>query len=102
MTFFTVMPLEVATYLGLAVALFAVVFGAQLVARTLLFGNPVPGYPSMMVVILFLGGVQLITLGIIGEYLGRVFNETKRRPLYLVERFVPSELPARQLAETVR
>ena len=101
-TSFTVMPLEVATYLGLAVALFAVVFGAQLVARTLLFGNPVPGYPSMMVVILFLGGVQLITLGIIGEYLGRVFNETKRRPLYLVERFVPSELPARQLAETVR
>jgi glycosyltransferase involved in cell wall biosynthesis len=101
-TSFTVMPLEVATYLGLAVALFAVVFGAQLVVRTLLFGNPVAGYPSMMAVILFLGGVQLITLGIIGEYLGRVFNETKRRPLYLVERFVPSELPARQPAEPVR
>jgi glycosyltransferase involved in cell wall biosynthesis len=92
-TSFTVMPLKVATYLGLAVALFAVVFGAQLVLRTLLFGNPVAGYPSMMAVILFLGGVQLITLGVIGEYLGRVFNETKRRPLYLVERFVPSEIP---------
>lgn len=101
-TSFTVMPLKVATYLGLAVALFAVVFGAQLVIRTLLFGNPVAGYPSMMAVILFLGGVQLITLGIIGEYLGRVFNETKRRPLYLVERFVPSEINERQPVEPVR
>jgi glycosyltransferase involved in cell wall biosynthesis len=89
-TGFTVAPLKVATYLGLAVALFATVFGAQLIARTLLFGNPVPGYPSLMSVILFLGGVQLITLGIMGEYLGRVFNETKNRPLYLVESFVPS------------
>jgi polyisoprenyl-phosphate glycosyltransferase len=92
-TSFTVMPLKVATYLGLLVASFAVVFGAQLVVRTLLFGNPVAGYPSIMAVVLFLGGVQLITLGVIGEYLGRVFNETKRRPLYLVERFVPSEVP---------
>jgi glycosyltransferase involved in cell wall biosynthesis len=101
-TSFTVMPLKVATYLGLAVALFAVVFGAQLVIRTLLFGNPVAGYPSMMAVILFLGGVQLITLGVIGEYLGRVFNETKRRPLYLVERFIPSEVAVRHLVEPVR
>jgi polyisoprenyl-phosphate glycosyltransferase len=105
-TGFTVMPLKVATYLGLAVALFAVVFGAQLVIRTLLFGNPVAGYPSMMAVILFLGGVQLITLGVIGEYLGRVFNETKRRPLYLIERFVPSGIPSdmivRQPVEPVR
>ena len=65
-------------------------FGAQLILRTLLFGNPVAGYPSLMAVILFLGGTQLVTLGIIGEYLGRVFNETKRRPLYLVERYTPS------------
>lgn len=92
-TGFTVMPLKVATYLGLAVALAAAVFGAQVVVRTLIFGNPVAGYPSLMTVILFLGGVQLITLGVIGEYLGRVFNETKNRPLYLVERFCPSELP---------
>jgi polyisoprenyl-phosphate glycosyltransferase len=105
-TSFTVMPLKFATYLGLLVATFAVVFGAQLVIRTLLFGNPVAGYPSIMAVILFLGGVQLITLGVIGEYLGRVSNETKRRPLFLVERFVPSEVPeattVRQPAEPAR
>ena len=89
-TSFTVMPLKVATYLGLAVALFAAVFGGQLILRTLIFGNPVPGYPSLMAVILFLGGAQLVTLGVMGEYLGRVFNETKGRPLYLVERFTPS------------
>jgi polyisoprenyl-phosphate glycosyltransferase len=96
-TSFSVGPLKLATYLGLAVALFAVVFGAQLILRTLIFGNPVAGYPSLMAVILFLGGTQLVTLGIIGEYLGRVFNETKHRPLYLVERFTPSRsvsLPA--------
>ena len=91
-TGFTVMPLKIATYVGLLVALLAVVYGAQVVVKTLLFGNPVAGYPSLMTVMLFLGGVQLVTLGVIGEYLGRVFNETKRRPLYLVERFVPSEL----------
>jgi glycosyltransferase involved in cell wall biosynthesis len=88
-TSFSVAPLKLATYLGLAVALFAVVFGGQLILRTLLFGNPVAGYPSLMAVVLFLGGTQLVTLGIVGEYLGRVFNETKRRPLYLVERYVP-------------
>jgi polyisoprenyl-phosphate glycosyltransferase len=91
-TGFTVMPLKIATYVGLLVALLAVVYGAQVVVKTLLFGNPVAGYPSLMTVMLFLGGVQLLTLGVIGEYLGRVFNETKQRPLYLVERFVPSEL----------
>jgi polyisoprenyl-phosphate glycosyltransferase len=92
-TGFTVLPLKLATYMGLAVAAFAVVFGAQLIFRTMVFGNRVPGYPSLMAVILFLGGVQLTTLGVIGEYLGRVFNETKRRPLYLVERHLPSTAP---------
>ena len=91
-TGFTLMPLKIATYLGLAVAVFAIVFGGQLIIRTLLFGNQVPGYPSLMAVILFLGGVQLMTLGVIGEYLGRVFNETKQRPLYLLERAVPSAI----------
>jgi len=91
-TSFTIMPLKIATYLGLLVAMFAVVFGGYIVTRTLLFGNPVAGYPSMMTVILFLGGTQLITFGILGEYLGRIFNETKSRPLYLIEDFMPSKL----------
>jgi glycosyltransferase involved in cell wall biosynthesis len=89
-TSFTVMPLKIATYLGLFVAVLSVIYGAQVVIKTLVFGNPVAGYPSLMTVILFLGGVQLVTLGIIGEYLGRVFNESKQRPLYIVERFVPA------------
>jgi len=89
-TSFTVMPLKVATYLGLLVALLSVVYAAEVVVKKVLIGNPVAGYPSLMTVVLFLGGVQLVTLGVIGEYLGRVFDETKQRPLYLVEAFVPS------------
>jgi glycosyltransferase involved in cell wall biosynthesis len=88
-TSFTVMPLKIASYLGLAVSVFAAMFILQLVVRTILFGNSVAGYPSLMAVVLFLGGVQLLTLGVIGEYLGRVFNETKHRPLYFVESFLP-------------
>ena len=91
-TSFTVMPLKIATYLGLVVALLSVAYGAQVIVKTLLFGNSVAGYPSLMTVMLFLGGIQLMTLGVIGEYLGRIFNETKRRPLYLVERFLPSRV----------
>jgi glycosyltransferase involved in cell wall biosynthesis len=89
-TSFTVGPLKVATYLGLVTAVFAAGYGSLIILRTLIWGNPVAGYPSLMAVVLFLGGVQLMTLGIIGEYLGRVFNETKGRPLYLVERHLPS------------
>ncbi len=89
-TSFTVMPLKIATYLGLIVALLAVIYAVQVVVRTLVLGNPVPGYPSLMTVVLFLGGVQLVTLGVIGEYLGRIFNETKQRPLYLIEQYAPS------------
>ncbi|NKE48454.1 glycosyltransferase family 2 protein [Roseomonas frigidaquae] len=95
-TAFTVGPLKVATYLGLLTALAALIYGVVLIIRTILFGNPVAGYPSLMAVVLFLGGVQLMTLGIIGEYLGRIFNETKRRPLYIVERHIPSETDQRQ------
>lgn len=89
-TSFTVLPLKFATYFGSVIAAFAVLYGAFMVARTLAFGNDVPGYPSLVVIMLFLGGVQLMTLGVIGEYLGRIFNETKGRPLYLVERHLPS------------
>lgn len=89
-TSYTVAPLKAATYIGILVALFAIVYGVIIVARTLIYGNVVPGYPSLLVVTLFMGGAQLITLGIIGEYLGRVFNETKKRPLYLVECYLPA------------
>lgn len=87
-TSFTVMPLKLATYVGLAVAMMSVVYAVQVIVKTMLIGNPVAGYPSLLTIVLFLGGVQLMFLGVIGEYLGRIFNETKQRPLYLVERFV--------------
>jgi glycosyltransferase involved in cell wall biosynthesis len=92
-TSFTVAPLKVATYLGLLTALVAVLYAIQIIVKTLIFGNEVAGYPSLMTVVLFLGGIQLITLGIVGEYLARIFNETKARPLYIVERHLPSQEP---------
>jgi glycosyltransferase involved in cell wall biosynthesis len=91
-TSFTTAPLKVATYLGLLAAFGAFVFGVGLIIDTLIHGNPVAGYPSLMVTMLFLGGVQLITLGIIGEYLGRMFDEAKGRPLYLLNQYKPAEL----------
>ncbi len=90
-TSFTMAPLRLATYVGLAVSVLALVYGMVVVTRALLFGNDVAGYPSLLTVILFLGGVQIMTLGVIGEYLGRVFNETKQRPLYFVERFMRAD-----------
>jgi glycosyltransferase involved in cell wall biosynthesis len=83
-TSFSYVPLQIATYFGLLIAFFSFCYGLYLLVRTLLYGNPVPGYPSLMVVILFLGGVQLFTLGVVGEYIGRIYNESKRRPLYFV------------------
>ena len=78
------MPLKVWTYLGLLISSLALCYAAFLVIRTLVLGIDVPGYASLMVVMLTLGGVQLLTLGIIGEYLGRVYEEVKNRPIYLV------------------
>jgi glycosyltransferase involved in cell wall biosynthesis len=89
-TSFTILPLRVATWLGLGTAAFALTYGGWVVLKALLYRDPVPGYPSLMTMILLLGGVQLITLGVIGEYLGRIFNETKGRPLYIVGRHLPS------------
>lgn len=89
-TSFTIAPLKIATYLGLATATGAFVFAIAIIYRTLAYGDPVRGYPSLMVVVLFLGAVQLMGIGIIGEYLGRMFDETKRRPLYVVNRRLPS------------
>jgi len=83
-TSFSTIPLKAATYLGMLTAFAAFLFGMFIVLQTLLYGNPVPGYPSLLVVVLFLGGIQLMALGVIGEYLGRMFDETKKRPLYLI------------------
>jgi glycosyltransferase involved in cell wall biosynthesis len=83
-TSFSLIPLKIWSYLGLILSLLAFVYGSFLILRTLILGIDVPGYASLMVTILFLGGVQLISLGILGEYLGRVYEEVKQRPLYLV------------------
>ncbi|MDW7710842.1 MAG: glycosyltransferase family 2 protein [Deferrisomatales bacterium] len=91
-TSFSIAPLKIATYVGLLTSVGAFLFAAFVIYKTLVYGDPVQGYPSLMVVILFLGGVQLMSLGMIGEYLGRMFNETKQRPLYLVNRYLPSAM----------
>lgn len=89
-TSFTTTPLKWATYLGLATAFGSFAYAVEIILQKLLYGNPVKGYPSLMVVMLFLGGVQLVFLGIIGEYLGRMFDETKRRPLYFLSAYEPA------------
>lgn len=83
-TSFSFMPLKIWSYVGLAIALPAVFYATYLILRTLIFGIDVPGYASLMVAVLFFGGVQLVTLGVIGEYLGRIYQEVKGRPLYFV------------------
>lgn len=88
-TSFSGAPLKLATYVGLVTALLAFVFGLWVMAKALLFGDPVRGYPSLMVIVLFLGGVQLVALGVIGEYLGRLYVESKQRPLYLIDEYHP-------------
>lgn len=89
-TSFTIAPLKFATYFGLVIAIGAFVYAGVIIFKTLVYGNPVAGYPSLMVTILFLGGIQLITIGILGEYLGRMFDETKQRPLYVLKGYEPA------------
>lgn len=86
-TSFTTNPLRLSSLLGLLISIFAFVYMIWIILKTLFLGENVAGYPSLMTIILFLGGIQLLSLGIIGEYLGRVFNETKGRPLYFVEEY---------------
>jgi glycosyltransferase involved in cell wall biosynthesis len=86
-TSFTMLPLKLASYIGLFIALCSFIFGAYILLKTLLYGDPVRGYPSLMTVVSFLGGVNLLFLGIAGEYIGRMFEETKKRPVYLLEKF---------------
>ena len=84
-TSFTTAPLKIATYLGLAIATYAFAYGAWAIYKTIVFGEAVRGYPTLIVVVLFLGGAQLAFIGVLGEYLGRLFDESKARPLYLIK-----------------
>ena len=84
-TSFSIVPLQLATYIGMLTSLLAFLYAVFITGRTLLHGVDVPGYASTMAVMLFLGGVQLIFLGIVGEYIGRIYNEVKRRPLYIIK-----------------
>jgi hypothetical protein len=77
-------PLRIWSYVGAIVALFALAYAGFIAFDTMVFGNAVPGYASIMTSVLFLGGVQLISLGVLGEYVGRILTETKQRPLYVV------------------
>jgi polyisoprenyl-phosphate glycosyltransferase len=94
-TSFTIVPLKIATYFGLITAVSALLYASFIVTRTFVMGREVPGYASLMVAILFLAGVQLVAMGVIGEYVGRIFVEAKGRPLYLVDTY----LKARNICE---
>ncbi len=98
-TSFTIGPLKIATYLGLTTATASFCYALFVIYKTLAFGDPVRGYPSLIVVVLFLGGVQLVCLGIIGEYLGRMFDETKQRPLYIVENIHNEKMREKRASE---
>lgn len=87
-TSFSTIPIRIGTYLGLFIAGLAFVYGCYIITKTLIFGIDEPGYASLMVVVLFLGGVQLFCFGLMGEYIGRIYKEVKSRPLYVVERTI--------------
>ncbi len=86
-TSFSTTPLKIWTYLGGAGALVALIYAVFIVVRTIVFGNSVPGYASIFVAVTFFGSVQLISIGVLGEYIGRIYVETKQRPIYLVRKF---------------
>ncbi len=86
-TSFSMSPLRISSILGGVISVVAFIYMLYIITKTLLWGEAVAGYPSLMCIILFLGGIQLLSLGIIGEYLGRIFNETKQRPTYIVRAY---------------
>ena len=98
---FSTMPLKVWSYLGLIVSAFAFLYALVFLAKTLIFGIDQPGFPTMIISVMLLSGVQLISLGVIGDYLGRVYEEVKRRPLFLVgERIGVPDMPFDERATT--
>lgn len=94
---YTVAPLRMSMFAGTLVSLLAFIYLIYIIVKTILYGDPVGGFPTIMVSILFLGGVQLISLGIIGEYLGKVFNETKNRPGYFINSYNGKKLIEHEL-----
>ena len=84
---FTTFPLKIATIVGIFTSLCAFIYMIYVIVKAILFGDPVSGFPTLLSVILFLGGIQLLALGIIGEYIGRIFHETKGRPVYIVREY---------------
>lgn len=85
-TSFSTVPLKMWSYLGFLISLFSFIYGSFIIIRTLVYGIDIPGYPSLLVIVLFLGGLQLIGIGVLGEYLGRIYMETKKRPLYIIRK----------------
>ena len=86
-TSFTNVPLRISTVIGFLVSLFAFLYMVYVFIKALIWGDPVQGFPTLVILILFLGGIQLLSIGIIGEYIGRIYNETKNRPDYIVREF---------------
>ena len=93
-TSFTIAPLKIAMYVGFTLAAASIVMGGWIVVKTLVWGEAVRGYPTLIVTVLCLGGVQLFFIGVLGEYLGRIFGETKQRPLYIVDSVRESRISA--------
>ena len=87
-TSFSIVPLRLASLFGFIISILAFLFGIWIAFEKIFFGIPVPGYASVIVSILFLGGIQLIFLGIIGEYIGRIYEEVKKRPIYIVRKYL--------------
>ena len=86
-TSFTTAPLRIATVSGFIIALCAFIYALYFITKTLVYGDPVQGFTTLIVIILFMGGIQLISIGILGEYIGRIFNEAKHRPTYIANEY---------------
>ena len=86
-TSFTTAPLRISAVLGFAISFVALSYMLFIVIKTIVYGDPVQGFPTLIITVLFLGGIQLISIGIIGEYIGRIFNETKNRPVYIIKEY---------------
>jgi hypothetical protein len=97
-TSFSTAPLRASTVIGAVFAFISIIYGGFIVVRTMVYGVDLPGYASVFVAVVFIGGVQLFSLGILGEYVGRIYMESKRRPVYVVR--AVSERPGDPEAST--